>query len=59
MKNLKSLIGIAIILSASACTSTYQAGSTAQDDVYYSTKNNPAPAQQTYPATPAASAKRL
>ena len=56
MKNLKSLIGIAIILSASACTSTYQAGSTAQDDVYYSSKDYSKPKAATYPATPAAPA---
>ena len=55
MKNLQTLIGLAIILSASACSSTYHAGTTPPDDVYYSSKNEPAPAQQTYPTTPAAS----
>ena len=48
MKNLKSLFGIAIILTASACTSTYHAGTTPNDDVYYSAKDNAAVNQQTY-----------
>ena len=56
MKNLKSLFGIAIILTASACTSTYHAGTTPNDDVYYSAKDNAAVNQQTYPTTQAAPA---
>jgi hypothetical protein len=43
MKKLQYLLGIALIINAYSCSSTYNAGNNAADDVYYSSKDQQAP----------------
>ena len=44
MKKMKvHLFGIAVLITAYSCSSTYKAGNNSTDDVYYSSKNQPPP----------------
>lgn len=54
MKKSNIFLAAFILMLASACSSTYHAGSNTPDDVYYSPGSVPASQPATYPQTPAA-----
>ena len=56
MKKLQILLASATLLFLGACSSSYHAGTSSADDVYYSSKDYSKPKAATYPATPAAPA---
>ena len=49
MKKIQYILGITLIIAVYSCTSTYNAGNNAADDVYYSSKNQSAPTPSSEP----------